>query len=140
LVLLALVVRSFVSSAHCTLHYTKQHNNHRSSAGLLPLFNAAAGYMRDKVSSSVLASLSAGAPLLAPPGLLEAHEFLSRDAVLPMVRCVISVYWCVYRCVFGFGVAKMGVVFCNHLLTTVCFAHPPALDNPPPPPKKHSTG
>jgi hypothetical protein len=55
------------------------------SAALLPLFNAASGYTRDKISSSVLASLATGTPLLVPQGFLDTYSFLQREHVLLMV-------------------------------------------------------
>ncbi|KAI8476139.1 MAG: hypothetical protein J3K34DRAFT_402192 [Monoraphidium minutum] len=54
------------------------------SIALLPLFNEASGYLRDKISSSVLASLATGAPLLVPRAFLDVYSFLTPDHVLLM--------------------------------------------------------
>jgi hypothetical protein len=53
---------------------------------VLPLFNTDSGYTRDKISSSVLASLASGTPLLVPAGFLDTYSFLQREHVLMMVR------------------------------------------------------
>ncbi|GBF98521.1 hypothetical protein Rsub_11512 [Raphidocelis subcapitata] len=54
------------------------------SAAVLPLFNTDSGYTRDKISSSVLASLASGTPLLVPAGFLDTYSFLQREHVLMM--------------------------------------------------------
>ena len=56
------------------------------SEALLPLFNVSGGYMQHKASSSVLASLAAGVPLLAPRGFLQAYRAFGAEHVLLMVR------------------------------------------------------
>lgn len=63
------------------------------SIALLPLFNAASGYLRDKISSSVLASVATGTPLLAPPALLATYSWMAREHVLLMVGAEFSGGW-----------------------------------------------
>ncbi|KAF6257071.1 hypothetical protein COO60DRAFT_1526080 [Scenedesmus sp. NREL 46B-D3] len=52
------------------------------SHALLPLFNASSGYLRDKISSSVLASLAAGVPLLVPRRFLDVYTAFSEEHVV----------------------------------------------------------
>lgn len=67
------------------LHPPTQTTSRARSIALLPLFNAASGYLRDKISSSVLASVATGTPLLAPPALLATYSWMAREHVLLMV-------------------------------------------------------
>jgi hypothetical protein len=55
------------------------------SQALLPLFNASSGYLQDKISSSVLASLAAGVPLMVPRRFLEVYQAFKEEHVLLMV-------------------------------------------------------
>lgn len=58
---------------------------HRSMA-LLPLFNASSGYLRDKISSTVLTSLSVGVPMVVPPAFLSVYTEIKKEHVLVLVR------------------------------------------------------
>lgn len=61
---------------------------HRSLA-LLPLFNASSGYLSHKVSSTVLASVSVGVPMVVPPTFLAVYgEVFKQKHVITLVRGV----------------------------------------------------
>jgi hypothetical protein len=62
------------------------------SIGLLPLFNEASGYLKHKISSSVLASLATSTPLIVPEEFLGTYTYIKKEHVLLMV----GGYW-------GFG-------------------------------------
>lgn len=59
----------------------------RRSIALLPLFNASSGYLRDKISSTVLTSVSVGVPMVVPPTFLEVYTEFKREHVIIMVSC-----------------------------------------------------
>uniref|UniRef100_A0A383VKI1 Uncharacterized protein n=1 Tax=Tetradesmus obliquus TaxID=3088 RepID=A0A383VKI1_TETOB len=64
------------------LGYADYYDTLCRSQALLPLFNASSGYLRDKISSSVLASLAAGVPLMVPRRFLEVYEAFKEEHVL----------------------------------------------------------
>ncbi|WIA44515.1 hypothetical protein OEZ86_007254 [Tetradesmus obliquus] len=64
------------------LGYADYYDTLCRSQALLPLFNASSGYLRDKISSSVLASLAAGVPLMVPRRFLEVYEAIKEEHVL----------------------------------------------------------
>jgi hypothetical protein len=75
-------------STHALIHHIafgRSPVSSRSQA-LLPLFNASSGYLHDKISSSVLASLAAGLPLLVPQRFLQVYEAFKEEHVLLLVR------------------------------------------------------
>jgi hypothetical protein len=73
------------------------------SQALLPLFNASSGYLHDKISSSVLASLAAGVPLMVPRRFLEVYEAFKEEHVLLLVRSTVWV-WPGCECLSACGV------------------------------------
>eukprot|EP00878_Enallax_costatus_P018852 GHUV01019871.1.p1 GENE.GHUV01019871.1~~GHUV01019871.1.p1 ORF type:complete len:248 (+),score=89.59 GHUV01019871.1:1370-2113(+) len=54
------------------------------SVALLPLFNNSSGYLTDKISSTVLASVATTAPMVVPPRFLEVYSIFKREHVLVM--------------------------------------------------------
>lgn len=57
------------------------------SLALLPLFNASSGYLSHKVSSTVLASVSVGVPMVVPPRFLAVYgEVFKQEHVITLVR------------------------------------------------------
>lgn len=55
------------------------------SIGLLPLFNEASGYLKDKISSSAVVSLATATPLLVPRTFLDTYSYIKPEHVLLMV-------------------------------------------------------
>jgi hypothetical protein len=53
---------------------------------MLPLFNISSRYLTDKISSSVLASLATGAPLVVPRRFLEVYTPFREEHVVLLVR------------------------------------------------------
>jgi len=74
-------------SAACSLSCSHKHQTPtRRSVGLLPLFNEQSGYLKDKISSSVLASLATSTPLVVPRAFLDTYSYIKPEHVLLMVR------------------------------------------------------
>lgn len=55
------------------------------SLALLPLFNATSGYLRDKISSTVLTSVAVGVPMVVPPAFLDVYTEFKREHVIVLV-------------------------------------------------------
>jgi hypothetical protein len=51
----------------------------------LPLFNASSGYLRDKISSTVLTSVAVGVPMVVPPAFLKVYTEFKQEHVIVLV-------------------------------------------------------
>lgn len=70
------------------LHPCSSATSHRvacRSIALLPLFNASGGYLKDKISSTVLVSVATGVPMIVPRKFLDVYEAFKEEHVIIMV-------------------------------------------------------